>query len=262
MDERAMYAAAALAGGIIIGTIAGWLTRRVLLRGRKRHEMAAPAAALVFWVVLATGIAVGAGLLAPDALRPLPGRLLAYLPNILVAGLMLIVGYAAATLTAVILSGGLARATGRTRRQAALNVRIAIMIAVTLLALSQLGVNTTLLTIAAAAVLFGIATAMALLIGLGGRDLAAEIAAGRYLRRILKPGDRLETDQLTGQIIALHPATTEIDTATATATHIPHTRLLAATLRVQRPTSEQRLQEPLTDEPADSAPEVTRRPPQ
>lgn len=258
MDERALYAAAAVAGGVIVGTLAGGLTRRAILRGRKRHEMAAPAAALIFWVVLATGIAVGAGLLAPDALRPLPGRLLAYLPDILVAGLMLIVGYAAATLTAVILSGSLARATGRTRRQAALNLRIAIMIAVTLLALNQLGVNTTLLTIAAAAVLFGIATAMALLIGLGGRDLAREVAAGRYLRRILKPGDHVQTDQLHGRVVALHPATTEIDADTATATHIPHTRLLAATLRVQRPTSEHHRQEPLMDESADPAPEATR----
>ncbi|MBO0878611.1 MAG: hypothetical protein J2P19_35070, partial [Pseudonocardia sp.] len=205
MDEHAIYAAAAVLGGILVGTVAGGLARRAILRNQKRRDMAAPAAAVVFWVALAIGIAVGAGLLAPGALRPLPGRFLAYLPNILVAGLMLIAGYAAASLTAAILSGGLARATGRTRRQAALGLRTVIMIAVALLALNQLGVDTTLLTIAAAALLFGTATALALLIGLGGRDLAREIAAGRYLRRILKPGDHVEAHSLDGRVVTLHP---------------------------------------------------------
>lgn len=254
MDEHVIYAAAAVLGGIIIGTVAGGVARRAILRSQKRRDMAAPAAAVIFWVALAVGIAVGAGLLAPDALRPLPGRLLAYLPNVLVAGLMLIAGYAAATLTAAILSGGLARATGRTRRQAALGLRTVIMIAVVLLALDQLGVDTTLLTIAAAALLFGTATALALLIGLGGRDLAREIAAGRYLHRILKPGDRVEAHDLDGRVVTLHPATTEIETGSSDVIHVPHSHLLSTMLRVQRPTSDQRQNQPVTDEPANPTP--------
>lgn len=239
MNEHVLYAAAAVAAGIIVGTLAGGLTRRAILRRQDRHEVAAPAAALVFWVVLAAGLAVGAGLLASDALQSLPGRFLAYLPNVLVAGVMLIIGYAAATVMATVLSGSLARATGRTRRQAALGLKAAIIIAVTLLALSQLGVDTTILTIAAAALLFGTAAALALLIGLGGRDVAREIAAGRYLRRILKPGDHVQSSQLNGRITALHPATTELDTETSGTVHVPHTRLLTDILHIQRRTPEQ-----------------------
>lgn len=240
MNERALYAAVAVIAGIAVGTIVGGLTRRAVLRRQKRQEVATPAAALVFWVALAIGIAVGAGLLAPDAVRPLPSRMLDYLPRILVAGLILIVGYAAATISAAVLGGGLARATGRTRREAATGLRVAIFIAVALLALGQLGVDTTLLTIGAAALLFGSATALALLIGLGGRDLAKEVAAGRYLRRLVRPGDQVETAQVSGRIAALHPATTELDAGPPGTVHVPNSLLLRDVVRVNRQVSERR----------------------
>lgn len=237
MNDNAVYAAIAVISGIVVGTVGGGLTRRFLNDERRKRQLrvvAAPAAALVFWVAMATGIAIGVGLLAPDTLRPLPGRVLAYIPRVLVAGLLLIVGYAAAAATTVVLSGGLARATGRTRREAALSLRIAIMATVMLLALGQLGVDTTVLTIAVAALLFGAATAVALLIGLGGRDLAREVAAGRYLRRIVRPGDHITTGQIMGRITTLHPATTEVETDTASTLHVPHTQLLSDPIRIQR----------------------------
>lgn len=237
MDERALYAAIALVASLIVGTVGGGLTRRFLIddrRPRRLRVVAAPAAALVFWVALAIGITIGVGLLAPEALRPLPGRVLTYVPKVLVAGLMLIVGYATATATAMVLSGGLARATGRTRREAALGLRVAVMTTVTLLALGQLGVDTTILTIAVAALMLGVATTMALLIGLGGRDLAQQVAAGRYLRRIVRPGDYIETGEITGRVTTLHPASTEVETSTAGTLHVPHTLLLSDPIRIQR----------------------------
>jgi hypothetical protein len=235
MDEHALYAALAVIGGMVVGSLAGGVTRRVLQKGQRAQlrVVAAPAAAFVFWVALAAGIAIGISLLAPETLQPLPGQVLAYLPRVLIAGLLVITGYAAAAATGALLSGGLARATGRTRREAAVSLRIAIMVAVMLLALGQLGVDTTILTIAAAALLFGAAAALALLIGLGGRALAREIAAGRYLRRIVRPGDRIATSQLAGRITALHPATTELETDTSKL-HVPHTLLLSEALRVEQ----------------------------
>ena len=236
MGEHAAYAAIAVAGGVAVGTLGGGLTRRFLHRAQREQlrAVAAPASAFVFWVALAIGITIGVGLLAPGTVRPLPGHLLAYMPRLLLAGVLLIVGYAAAAATNAVLSGGLARATGRTRREAALSLRIAIMATVLLLALSQLGVDTTILTIAAAALLSGTALAVALLAGLGGRDLAREIAAGRYLRRIVRPGDHIATSQVAGRITTLHPATTEVETDTTGTLHVPHTQLLSEPIRVHR----------------------------
>ena len=251
MNDHVVYAAIAAIGGIAVGSLGGALTRRFLDRAKRAQQlraMAAPAAAIVFWVALAIGIAIGVGLLAPGTLRPLPGRVLAYMPRILLAGVLLIIGYAAAAATNVVLSGGLARATGRTRREAALSLRIAIMVIVLLLALSQLGVDTTILTIAAAALLAGTALAVALLAGLGGRDLAREIAAGRYLRRIIRPGDHITTSHVTGRIATLHPATTEVQTDAVGTLHVPHTQLLSEPIRVHRNSPDRRSRQPLGEQ--------------
>jgi len=237
MNEPVIYAVAAVLVGLALGALLGGLTRRVVASREQRRGiegLAAPAAALVFWVCLATGIAVAVGVLAPGALQPLPARILGYLPDVLVAVLMLIVGRAVATLAGSLLGAGLARATGRTRREVTVVLRSAIMVVVVLLALNQLGVNTQLLTLAFTALLLCAAIAMALLIGLGARHVAAEVAAGRYLRRILSEGDHVLGGEVEGTVVALHAATTEMDGEPSGTVHVPNTVLLAGPLTISR----------------------------
>ena len=153
----------------------------------------------------------------------------------LVAVLILIVGRAVAAIASGALGAGLAKATGRTRRQAGLALRVGILVVTVMLVLAQLGVNTMLLNMAAGAALFGTSAALALLVGLGGRDVAREIAAGRYLRRIFTTGDRIEAGDVSGHIVALHPATTELSTSAPGTLHVPNTNLLSSAIRVEHP---------------------------
>lgn len=238
MDERVIWAATAIASGVLVGAGAGYLTRVVVARRERRAQLeglAGPAAAFVFWLVLAVGIGVAITILAPDVLQPLAEQTLAYLPNLLVAVLLLIVGRAIAALASGALGAGLAKATGRTRRQAAVALRVGIVVVTIMLVLAQLGVNTMLLTMVAGAALFGISAALALLVGLGGQDIAREIAAGRYLRRVFTTGDHIEAGGVTGRIVALHPATTELSTAASGTLHVPNTTLLNSDIRVEHP---------------------------
>ena len=50
----------------------------------------------------------------------------------------------------------------------------------------------------------GLTTALAF--GLGGRDVARELRAGRYVASSFSLGERIEVDTLQGEIIALEPA--------------------------------------------------------
>jgi small-conductance mechanosensitive channel len=238
MNEPVILATAAVLGGLALGALLGALTRRVVAareRDRAVEGLASPAAGFVFWICLAIGIAVAIGVLAPEALDPLPGRILSFLPDLLVAILLIIIGRAAAGAAGSLLSAGLARATGRTRREVAVALRAGIMVVVVLLALGQLGVNTQLLTLAVAAALLSVAAAMALLIGLGGRHVAQEIAAGRYLRRILSEGDHLHAGTVEGTVVALHAATTEVGRDQSGTLHVPNTLLLQGPIEVIRP---------------------------
>lgn len=240
MTEKVFYALAVVVLGLAVAALLGALTRRIVTR-RTSHrsvpDIGRPAGALVFWVVLAVGIAAGVGILAPGTLEPLAGRVLGYLPRLLVAILMLVVGGALATLAGTLVSAGLARATGRTRREMAVILRGTIMVVVVLLALGQLGVNTQVLTLTFAAVLLCLAVGMALLIGLGGRTVARDVAAGRYVRRIVVVGDRVVSGDLEGTVVALHAATAELETEGPGTVHVPHSMLLRRPLEVTHPRS-------------------------
>lgn len=237
MDERELSAIAAVLGGLLLGALIGSLTRKLVLRRERRTQvsgLAAPAGAFVFWVFLALGVAIAVSILSPAALDPVAEDALAYLPNVLIAVLLLIVGRALGSLLSSVFGASLARATGRTRREAAVALKTTIYVVTAVLVLGQLGVNTTLLTLLAAALLFGAASALALLVGLGGRGVASEVAAGRYLRRIVTVGAQIDADGITGTVVALHAATTEVSTGSDGTVHIPNTVLLASPLQVRQ----------------------------
>lgn len=230
MDERWIFAIAAVAGGLILGSVAGVAVRRSLGKPSRREELqsvAKPAAVFVFWFVLAIGIVGAVAAVSPESLRDLPGDVLSYFPRVLVAGFILIAGHVLSLVVATVLQTALSRASGQRSTEIARAARFTILGAAVILALSQLGVNTTILMIAIAALLFGVSIAFALLVGLGGRDVAREIAAGRYVRRVLEVGDAINSGDFQGVVRGVHPATLELELPNSAQIHVPYTHLLS-----------------------------------
>ena len=240
MDERWIVAAALVASGLAAGALLGWLLRRRLVRsaGSEATSLVAGAAGLfVFWFVALVGTLLAVALVRPETLEDLPRRVLDYSPRLLVAGFILIAGYAAAAFAAGVVGFGLERASGRALLRVSRVVRWGIFSAAVILALAQLGVDTTILILLTAIAGFGVALAAALLVGLGGRHLASEIATGRYLGRFLAEGTYVETAAESGRVVALHPATVELETAEGRRRHVPYTRLLDAGMTIGQPAS-------------------------
>lgn len=229
IDERWLFAAGAVAGGLFLGAVLGWLVRRTLQSESRPSEVrhiAGPFATFVFWFITALGIVLGVGAGSPESLAPLPGQVLSYLPRVLVAGLILIGGYAISSLSAATLGRALSRASGGRHAQVRKIVQYSLMGAAIILALNQLGIDTTILTLAVGALFFTAGIATALLIGLGGRDVAKEVAAGRYVRRVVETGDAINTGEVRGVILELHPASLEIQTDTEARLQLPYSQLL------------------------------------
>jgi small-conductance mechanosensitive channel len=227
--EPWVYATIAVAAGLIVGGVLGWVTRRYLSAPKRRPEVrdvAPAAAAFLFWFVAAAGIVVAVAVLSPETLEPIPAQILAFLPHVLVAGLILIGGWALAVTIGTLFGRALVGATGRRATQLQSAIRVTVMTAAVILALAQLGVDTTILTIIITAALFSVGLAGALLVGLGGRTLAQELSAGRYLRRYLRIGSTVRTDAASGRIVALHPATVEIEHDDGAISHIAYSRLV------------------------------------
>jgi MFS family permease len=255
MDERWIFAIAAVAGGLILGSIAGVTVRRSLGKPSRREELRSvskPAAVFFFWFILAIGIVGAVAAVSPESLRDLPGDLLSYFPRVLVAGFILIAGHVLSMVVATVLQTALTRASGQRSTEIARAARFAVLGAAVILALGQLGVNTTILTIAIAALLFGVSVAFALLVGLGGRDVAREIAAGRYVRRVLDVGDAVNSGDFQGVVRGVHPATVELELPNSAQIHVPYTQLLSCGFQLSRDSTD----EPQRREPAgDGRPE-------
>jgi len=235
MSETWVRAAASVAGGFAAGAVLAWAARR-LLRGSHRRpelrELAAPVATFLFWLAVGTGVVLAVAAVEPQTIEDVPANVLAYVPRVLAAGLILLAGRALAVATAAATGRAVARALGRPSGQVATIVRLSVNLAAAVLALSQLGVDTTVLVVLAAGLAVSFGLSFALLVGLGGREAAREIAAGRYLRRFVSPGSTLRSAALKGSVVALHPLTMELVTEDGRRLHVPHSRLLGDVLEV------------------------------
>lgn len=235
-----IYAAIALGSGLLLGELAGRILRGTMSRADRSaevREMARPVGTAVFWSGTALGLLLAVGSSSPKTFNRIPDRISVYLPNLLVASLLLIGGYALAVAVAAAVGQSALRATGVRHRGLERLLRLAIMTAGAVLALSQLGVNTEVLVIVLGALLGAPALAIALLTGFGGRDVAANLAAGRALKGQLQV-DRYLVCQMAdgapvrGVIVAIHPVTVELLTDALATVHVPLQRLLDSTFEV------------------------------
>lgn len=140
------------------------------------------------------------------------GTFFGYLPNLVAALLLLIIGTTAGQFA------------GRTVAQAAENAGIEfapslgrvvsglIVFIVMIMAVSQLKIDTEMIRLFTAFLLAGAALAFGLSFGLGTREVTRHIIAGFYARRVLEVGRTLEIAGQSGVVKAITPTHTIIET--------------------------------------------------
>lgn len=178
----------------------GWLLARVLRAGVKRGlealgfgamaeksglealirqggvdlSLAGIIAGTTYWLVLLVVAVSAANSLGLDSVAGLANKVILYLPKVVIAVLILVFG----TLFARLINRLVFTWLNNSKFPGALTVstgsEYAVQIFALFLALEQLEIGTTMLTVAFAIVFGGVVLALALAFGLGGRDWAAE----------------------------------------------------------------------------------------
>lgn len=235
-------AAIAIGAGLVVGSIASRIVRTQLAKSKVQalRESASPLGGLVFSGVVIVGLLVALGFVSPDDLDQLPSDLINFLPKAISAAIFAIGGSIAGTFAHTAVTKAVA-GSGAAERFAPTVVKLAIVAASLILAAAQLGVDTTVINIAVAALLFGVAASLALLTGLGGRQVAGEVAAGRVWRRSLEPGDRIRARgvagvDIDGVVVDIHPTAIEVDGA-GTTLFVPNTKLMETVVERSRPSA-------------------------
>jgi hypothetical protein len=241
---RWLIALAVVIAGVLIASFVSARVRVVLSkpsRSEKIRELAEPLASVVFPIIFGGFVIVALGIGDPDSLATLPKSIVAFVPKLLIAVLFILGGGAVATLASNTVGAAVLKATGSPQPQIARLVRTVVSGIFTLLAVGQIGIDTKIVDLITMGVIGSISIAVALLTGLGGRDTAAEVAAGRFLAKIVRKGDRIQTDSLPAfpqplLVHKLHGAMIEVALPDEPDTRlfIPNRHLMAAPLRVVR----------------------------
>ena len=197
--------------GFVAGAITSKIVRQQVERRRRVAELAPAAASLTFSLVLVVGLLVALGFVQPDSLSKLRDDTINYLPRVLSALIVVILGGVAGTIASTAARQSLGRTMGRLGDQVPTVLKGIITAFAAILAAAQLGIDTTVINIVVGAAAFGLALAFAMVVGFGSRPVATELASGRALRRMVAIGDSVENDDLSGVVVAMHPTAVEID---------------------------------------------------
>ena len=230
-----IWAVVSLGSGLLMGEIGGRLARRGIAAGSgdrlgrmaARREVAGLVGTVVFWLATAIGILVALWVLDPDVLDDLGDRLSEVLPRLGVGALVLIGGHSVSVLVAATVGQSARKATGVRQRGLERALQLGIMAAAVVVALAGLGVQPSIIVVPLTAVIAAPALAFALLSGLGGREVASQLAAGRALRHQLREGRTLECGLVQGRIVALHPTSVEVERDDGSRAHIPNRCMLS-----------------------------------
>ncbi len=160
---------------------------------------------IVFWAVLLFFIAAAADALGMPLLGASITGIGMYVPRLLAAVLVMIVG---------MVLGNIARDTVRSTAAAAGApfaptvghvARVAILVAAALVAVAELGVDITLVTAILSVALAAVLGGFALAFGVGARTAVSNIIGAHYLRQTYEIGHRVRFGDVEGTIDAITP---------------------------------------------------------
>lgn len=157
-----------------------WGLQAALARAGFRQPLSQVVGRLAFWTVFVMFVFMGVDALDLPATAGLMGQLLGFLPSVIAAGLLLMIGvllgnfFAEATLIAMV------NAQIQEARVIASLVRWGIFLFTASMVLTQLGIAKEIV-IAAFSILFGgVVLALSIAVGLGGRNIARDLLERRW----------------------------------------------------------------------------------
>lgn len=223
--------------GAIVLFLVGWLLARLLRaattrliprlyrlipsrsfqRGLKTSGMERLASevtgAVVFWLVFLFFLAAATEALGLPVVSTLVSGLARYLPSVLAAILIVVAGIVMGNLARTALATAAASAGLSYGDLLGRLTQVAILLVVGVVAIDQIGIDSTFLMVSMAIVLFSILGGMALGFGLGARSIVGNLLASHYLLQTYRVGQRVRIGELEGRILEINNTAVILDTS-------------------------------------------------
>ena len=149
------------------------------------------------------------------------------LPNILGAGLILILGLMVAHFLKGIIENITQKSNLEYGKILATVIHLLVIVVVSILAIDQLQLETELINRIMEIVLISVGVVIALSLGLGTKELSKNIVSGWSLKEQIKPGSYLEYKDISGTVKKINNVNIVIETSEGKTVHIPNSLLIS-----------------------------------
>jgi small-conductance mechanosensitive channel len=234
--------------GLLLARLLGALVRRALTRARLdelaerwhvddtleraglRTSLSGLCGAVVRIVLSVVVVFAALTLLGLEPLSQSLNEAVLFLPKLIVALVLVLAG--------ILLSGLVRDRVDRLTYQMDFPVplgqlaQIATLAIFAIMAAVQIGVSAGILIIVIAIILAGVAATFAIAFGLGGREVARALNAGRFVRGAYDVGQTIEVGDLRGQILAIEPDATVLGIDGDRRVRVPNHMLLESVVTI------------------------------
>lgn len=190
-------------------------------------------AQLCFWVIFLGFAILAFETMQIDIVVALLQQMIAYIPLLFAAIVILIIGSWVAQLLSKFVDVTTASMGIDFHSHLAQVVKAVSMVMVMIIAIEQLGFDVALLTEIFKSILLIAITALGLAFGLGARHVARNVLAGYYVRDLYSPGDELLIDGQSGTLEAIGSLNAEIETEHGSLV-VPNSRLTEKSVLIQK----------------------------
>jgi small-conductance mechanosensitive channel len=189
---------------------------------------------IVFWLLMCVFVMAAFNILGLESVSDAMGEVVNYIPRLLVATVVVVVGLLAATFIRGVVATSADRVGLSYAEYLAGGCYWVLSILTFIAAFNQLGIQFALLEKLILIGSAGLAAGFALAFGLGGRDVMAGILSGYYVRQRLQAGDTVSVAGFEGTVREVGPVATVIETrdgGVVSRHSIPNSRMLQEAVR-------------------------------
>jgi small-conductance mechanosensitive channel len=213
----------------------------VLERARLSRSLSTVLGRAIRFALTVTVVLASVSLLGLQFLSESLNQAVLFVPRLLLAGALILAGITIGALTRERVDRAAAQmdlpiSLGKT-------AEILIIGVFGITAAAQVTISVGLLMVLVAILLGGTVTTIALAFGLGGRDVAAALTAGRYVRAAHPPGQRLRVGDTSGTVAHTDGTATVLNTDDGATLRVPNSLLITSVVLIE-------------DEPLERTPET------
>ncbi len=181
---------------------------------------------IVYWLIFLLFMIAAADSLGLPRVSDTINGFVQYLPKLVGALLVTIIGLFAAHLVRTAIETASQGMNLDYGKPLATLIYALMVIVIVSLAIGQLEIETELLNQVVSIILFAIAAAVALSLGMGTRSTAGNIIAGLYARDLFPPGDKITVGEITGRVIEVSTTNTLLELDDGTTYTVPNSVLV------------------------------------